>query len=139
MSEKLRKRLGKRGRVDDGVDNNDNTAYFNVTTDLMWKDVSDDYPNVEVPIRKVESTFINEDNVHDIIQTDVSQLRENSAWKAMAVRSRADMRRRRKTLIDSGCNRSIFTNRSLFTDFHECLIPITTAGEEIYVTGMGCW
>ena len=68
MSEKLRKRLGKRGRVDDGVDNNDNTAYFNVTTDLMGKDVSDDYPNVEVYIRKVTSTIINEDNVHDIIK-----------------------------------------------------------------------
>ena len=35
MSEKLRKRLGKRGRVDEGVDVNDNAAYFNVTTDLM--------------------------------------------------------------------------------------------------------
>ena len=76
MSEKLRKRLGKRGRVDDGVDNNVNTAYFNVTAELMGKDVSDDYPNVEVPIRKVESAIINEDNVPDIIQTDVSQLRE---------------------------------------------------------------
>ena len=40
MSEKLRKRLGKRGRVDESVDNNVNTAYFNVTTDLMGKDVS---------------------------------------------------------------------------------------------------
>ena len=55
----------------------------------------------------------------------------------MAVRCQADMRRRRKTLIDSGCNRSIFTNRSLFLDFYECLIPITSAGEEIYATGMG--
>ena len=79
MSEKLRKRLGKHGRVDDDVDNNDNTAYFNATTDLMGTDVNDDYPNVEVPIRKVESTIINEENVHDIIQTNVSQLRENSA------------------------------------------------------------
>ena len=123
--------------MDDGIVNNHNTAYFNVTTYLMGKDVSDDYPNDEVPIRKVESTIINEDNVHDIIQTGVSQPRENSAWKAMAVRSRADMRRRRKPLIESGCNRSIFTNRSLFTEFSKCLIPITTAGEEIYATGMG--
>ena len=129
MSEKLRKRLGKRGRVDEGVDVNDNAAYFNVTTDLLGKDVSDDYPNVEVPIRKVESTIINENNLHDIIQTDVSQLRENSAWKAMAVRSRADMRRRRKTLIDSGCNRSIFTNRSLFTDFQAIGSPISHGGD----------
>ena len=91
MLEKLRKRLGKLGRVDDGVENNDNTAYFNVTTDLMGKDVSDDYPNVEVPNRKVESTSINEVNIRDIILTDVSQLRKKSAWKAMAVRSRADM------------------------------------------------
>ena len=84
------------------VDNIVNTAYYNVTTDLMGKDVSEDYPNVEVPIRQVKSTIINEDNIHDIIKTDVSQLRENSAWRAMAVRSSADMRRRRKTLIDSG-------------------------------------
>ena len=111
MSEKLRKRLGKRGRVDESVDNIVNTAYFNVTTDLMGKDVSDEYPNVEVPIRKVISTTINEDNIHDFIKTDVSQLRENTAWKAMAVRCLADMRRRRKTLIDSGCNRSIFNFR----------------------------
>jgi broad-specificity NMP kinase len=48
MSEKLRKRLGKRGRVDKGVDDNVNTAHFHVITD-----VSDDYPNVEVTIRKV--------------------------------------------------------------------------------------
>jgi hypothetical protein len=67
---------------------------------------------VEVPIRNVTSASINEDNVYHIIKTDVSQLRESSAWKAMAVRSRTDMRRCRKTLIDSGCNRSIFTNRS---------------------------
>ena len=87
MSEKLRKRLGKRGRVDEGVDVNDNAAYFNVTTDLMGKDVSDDYPNVEVPIRKVESTSIIEHNIREIILTVVSQLWENSAWKAMAVRS----------------------------------------------------
>ena len=53
MSEKLRKRLGKRGRVDDGVDVNDNAAYFNVTTDLMGKDVSDHYPNAEVPMRTI--------------------------------------------------------------------------------------
>ena len=87
MSEKLRKRLGKRGRVDDGVDVNDNASYYNATTDLMGTDVSDDYPNGEVPVRKVESTSINEDNIRDILLTDVSQLRENSAWKAMAVRS----------------------------------------------------
>ena len=79
MPEKLRKRLGKRGRVDESVDNIVNTAYFNVTTDLMGKDVSDEYLNVEVPIRKVISTTINEDNIHDIIKPDVSQLRENSA------------------------------------------------------------
>ena len=43
MSEKLRKRLGKRGRVFEIVDNIVNTAYYNVTTDLMGKDVSDEW------------------------------------------------------------------------------------------------
>ena len=35
MPEKLRKRLGKRGLVDEGVDNNENTAYFNATMGKM--------------------------------------------------------------------------------------------------------
>ena len=51
--------------------------------------------------------------------------------------SRSELRMRRKTLIDSGCNQTIFTNRLLFLDFQECLIPITTAGEEVYATGIG--
>ena len=63
----------------------------------------------------------NDDEVVDRISSDVSNLRENSAWRAMALKTKADIKRRRKTLIDSGCNRTIYTNR-IFKDFHKCLI-----------------
>ena len=59
----------------------------------------------------------NDDEVIDKECSDVSNLREISAWRAMALKNKADIRRRRKTLIDSGCNRTIYTNR-LFKDFH---------------------
>jgi hypothetical protein len=52
-------------------------------------------------------------------------------------KSRSELRMRRKSLIDSDCNQTIFTNRLLFSDFHECLISITTAGEEVYATSIG--
>ena len=59
----------------------------------------------------------NGDEVIDRDCSDVSNLRENSAWRAKAILTKADIRRRHKTLIDSGCNRTIFTNRLLFQDF----------------------
>ena len=136
MSEKLRSRLRKRGRGCSS-DDEDICAYFNLTSDLLGKDIGEEWPNVEVPKRKYQSTVINDDDVHSGISSDVSQLKWNTAWKAMAVKSRSELRMRRKTLIDSGCNRTIFTNRLLFSDFQECLIPITTAGEEVYATGIG--
>ena len=64
----------------------------------------------------------NDDEVIDKECSDVRNLRENSAWRAMALKTKADIRRRRKTLIHSGCNRTIFTNRLLFKDFQKCLI-----------------
>jgi len=136
MSEKLRSKLRKRGRGCSS-DDEDICAYFNLTSDLLGKDIGEEWPNVEVPKRKYQSTVINDDDVHSGISSDVSQLKWNTAWKAMAVKSRSELRMRRKTLIDSGCNRTIFTNRLLFSDFQECLIPITTAGEEVYATDIG--
>ena len=58
----------------------------------------------------------NDDEVIDKECSDVSNLRENSAWRAMALKNKADIRRRRKTLIDSGCN------RLLCKEFQKCLI-----------------
>ena len=137
MSEKLRSRLRKRGRGDSS-DDEDICAYFNLTSDLLGKDTGEEWPNVEVPKRKYHSTVINDDDVlvRSGISSDVSQVKWNTAWKAMAVKTRSELRMRRKTLIDSGCNRTIFTNRLLFSDFQECLIPITTAGEEVYETAL---
>ena len=63
----------------------------------------------------------NDDEVIDRNSSHVSNLRENLAWRAMALKTKADIRRRRKTLIDSGCNRTICSNR-LFKDFQKCLI-----------------
>ena len=108
-----------------------------MTSDLLGKDVGEEWPNIEVPIQQYKYIMRNDDEVIDRISSDVSNLRENSAWRAMALKTKADIRRRRKTLIDSGCNRTIFTNRLLFKDFQKCLIPIKTAGEETYATGIG--
>ena len=52
------------------------------------------------------------------------------------IKTKADIKRRRKTLIDSGCSRPIFTNHLLFKYFHKCMIA-SDRGEEICVTGIG--
>ena len=87
----------------------------------MEKDVGEEWPNIEVPIQQYKYIVRNDDEVIDRISSDVSNPRENSAWRAMELKTKADIRRRRKTLIDSGCNRTIYTNR-LFEDFYKCLI-----------------
>ena len=46
----------------------------------------------------------NGDEVIDRDCSDVSNPRENSAWRAMELKTKADIRRRRKPLIDSSCN-----------------------------------
>jgi hypothetical protein len=102
----------------------------------LGTDTGEEWPNVEVPKRKYQSTVINNDDLHSGISSDVSKLKWNTAWKAMAVKSRSELRMRRKTPIDSSCNRTIFTNLLLFSDFQEYLVPITTAGEEVYATGI---
>jgi hypothetical protein len=42
-----------------------------------------------------------------------------------------------KTLLDSGCNCSIFTDRSMYLDYHVYRVPIHTAGGIIYSYGHG--
>ena len=42
-----------------------------------------------------------------------------------------------KTLVDSGCSMSIFTNRSLFSDYTPYKTSIQTAGGVIHSTGRG--
>ena len=63
MSEKLRSRLRKRRR---GyiIDDEDICAYFKLTSDLLWKDTGEEWPNVEVPKRKYQYTVINDDDIH---------------------------------------------------------------------------
>ena len=86
----------------DRSDDEDICAYFNLTSDLLGKDTGEEWPNVEVPKENYQSTVINDDNVHSGISSDISQLKWNTASKAMAVKSRLELRMRRKTLIDSG-------------------------------------
>ena len=47
------------------------------------------------------------------------------------------VRGRPPTIIDSGCNRSIFIDRDMFTDYRACRVPITTAGGVIMSDGVG--
>ena len=122
MSAKLRSRLRKRGRGVVECDDENNCVYYNVTRDLLGKDVGEEWLNIEVPIKQYKYIVRNDDEVIDRISSDVRNLRENSAWRAMALKTKADIRRSRKTLIDFGCNRTIFTNRLLIQDFQKCLI-----------------
>ena len=80
MSEKLRSKLRKWGRGCSS-DDEDICAYFNLTSDLLGKDTGEEWPNVEVPKRKYQSTVINDDDVHSGISSDVSQLKWNTAWQ----------------------------------------------------------
>ena len=87
-----------------------------MTSDLLGKDVGEEWPNIEVPIQHESYNVRDDDEVIHRNSSHVSNLRENSAWRAMALKNKADIRRRRKTLIDSGCN------RLLCKEFQKCLI-----------------
>ena len=63
------------------------------------------------------------------------RLNENRSWKLM--RTRSHVRKRVRTLADSGCSCTIFTDRNLFTDYQPYLSPISTAGGTIRSTGRG--
>ena len=51
MSEKLRNTLQKQGRGVVECDDVNNCVYYNVTSDLLGKDVGEEWPNIEVPIQ----------------------------------------------------------------------------------------
>ena len=75
--------------------------------------------------------IIRENNDED---RNISKLVENNNITAMLVkRPRCWV----KTLLDSGCNCSIFTDRSMFRDYNEYRVPIQTAGGTISSTGRG--
>ena len=67
------------------------------------------------------------------IDRNISKLVENSVT-AMLVKGPKTWV---KTLLDSGCNCSIFTDRSMFRDYHVYRVPIQTAGGTIYSYGRG--
>ena len=66
---------------------------------------------------------------------NVIKLNENRGWKLMWTRSH--VRKRVRTLADSGCSCTIFTDRNLFTDYQPYSSPISTAGGTIRSTGRG--
>ena len=65
----------------------------------------------------------------------VIRLNENRGWKLMWTRSH--VRKRVRTLADSGCSCTILTDRNLFTDYQLYSSPISTAGGMIRSTGRG--
>ena len=67
------------------------------------------------------------------IDKNISKLVENSVTAMLVKGSKTWV----KTLLDSGCNFSIFTDRSMFRDYHVYRIPIQTAGGTIYSYGRG--
>ena len=64
-----------------------------------------------------------------------NRLNENQSWKLMWTRSH--VRKRVRTLADSGRSCTIFTDRNLFTDYQPYSSPISTAGGMIRSTGSG--
>ena len=48
-------------------------------SDLLGKDVGEEWPNIEVPIQQYKYIVRNDDEVIDRISSDVSNPRENSA------------------------------------------------------------
>ena len=71
MSAKLRSRLRKRGRGVVECDDVNNCVYYNVTSDLLGKDVGEEWPNIEVPIQQYKYIVRNDDEVIDRIQMSV--------------------------------------------------------------------
>ena len=63
------------------------------------------------------------------------RLNENRSWKLMWTRS--NVSKRDRTLADSGCSCTIFTDRNLFRDYQPYSSPISTAGGMIRSTGKG--
>ena len=51
--------------------------------------------------------------------------------------TRSHVRKRVRTLADSGCSCTIFTDRRMFTDYQPYQSPISTAGGTIKSTGRG--
>ena len=56
------------------------------------KDVGEGSTNIEVPIQQYKHFVRNDDEVIHRNSSHVSNLRENSAWRAMALKTKADNR-----------------------------------------------
>ena len=65
-------------------------------------------------------------------QYNVTKLKQNLDYETNLTRARNG---RVKTLIDSGCRCTIFTERWMFQDFMEYVAAIKTAGGTIYSEG----
>ena len=59
-------------------------------------------------------------------------LKENKGWKLLWTKSH--VRKKVRTLADSGCSCTIFTDRNLFTDYQPYSSPFSTAGGTIRST-----
>ena len=63
------------------------------------------------------------------------QLKENKGWKLLW--TKAHVRKKVRTLADSGCSCTIFTDRNLFKDYQPYSSPISTTGGTIRSTDRG--
>ena len=61
--------------------------------------------------------------------------KKNKGWKLLWTKSH--VRKKVRTLADSGCSCTIFTDRNLFKDYQPYSSPISTAGGTIRSTGRG--
>ena len=61
---------------------------------------------------------------------------ENQSFKVMWTKTNV-RKLKVKTLVDSGCSKTIFTDRSLFSDYTPYKTSIQTAGKVIHSTGRG--
>ena len=61
---------------------------------------------------------------------------QNQSFKVMWTKTHV-RKLKVKTLVDSGCSKTIFTDRSLFSDYTPYKTSIQTAGGVIYSTGRG--
>ena len=66
--------------------------------------------------------------------TELINLIQNQLFRVMWTKSNV-RKLKVKTLVDSGCSKTIFTNRSLFSDYTPYKTSIQTAGGVIYLTG----
>jgi hypothetical protein len=109
---------------------------YNFTDDFLSGKDTTEWPEVEATKEKYPSKSRNQDIVEEP-EADITKVSTKIDLAALSYKAKAGKRGYTKSLMDNGCNRHMFSNRELFQDFVETLIPIKTAGNTIYAMGVG--